>query len=167
MRRFFSGILLSITMKLVLQRVSNASVSVDGKSIGSIDRGYVILVGIGVDDLVDFQKKTAFLIDKVLKLRLFESDGKTFDKSLNDCGGDILVVSQFTLYADCLRGKRPSFDKSLSPDSARPIYESFVSELKKVYEYSAISGRVVSGIFGAHMNISLENDGPVTIILEA
>lgn len=153
-------------MRLVLQRVSRASVSVNDELIGDIECGYVILVGIGVDDTIDYEKKIDFLIDKILKLRLFEADGKNFDRSLSDLGGDVLAVSQFTLYADCLNGRRPSFDKSLSSEVARPIYELFISRLNDKYEKFAIRGRVVSGIFGAHMKIALENDGPITIILE-
>ena len=145
-------------MKVVLQRVSSASVSVDGTITGRIDKGYVILLGVGAKDTKDDVHK---LVDKIMKLRIFsDEDGKT-NLSIEDVGGGLLVVSQFTLYADCRKGNRPSFTDAGPPDLAEALYNYFV-------EYAQSKAhRVAQGVFGAMMSVELVNDGPFTIVLDS
>ena len=145
-------------MRAVLQRVTRAQVEVEGKVIGSIGNGLLILLGAGHEDTEADCEKMA---DKISKLRIFsDADGKT-NLSINDVGGDILVISQFTLYADCSHGNRPSFINAGKPDEAERLYEYF-----KVCAAERINGRVECGSFGADMKVSLLNDGPFTIVLE-
>lgn len=144
-------------MKAVLQRVARASVKVDGQTIGEIKKGYLILLGVAESDDQAAAQKMA---DKICKLRIFEdSEGKT-NLSLADVEGEILVVSQFTLYADCKKGNRPSFIKAGSPQKANELYEYFIDQC------SGHGVKVEHGSFGANMQVELINDGPFTLVLE-
>lgn len=146
-------------MKLVIQRVLNASVKVDDKIIGEIGKGYMVLIGVAETDTKEIADK---LVDKMVKLRIFEdSEGKT-NLSLNDVGGELLLVSQFTLYADCKKGNRPSFIKAGNPTFANEMYEYVISKCKT---YEGL--KVEKGKFGADMKVALINDGPFTIILDS
>jgi D-tyrosyl-tRNA(Tyr) deacylase len=144
-------------MRAVLQRVTKASVTVDGQVAGKIGRGLLVLLGIGRDDVRD---DMALLADKIANMRIFPADDGRFDRSVLDIGGEVLVVSQFTLYADTRRGRRPSFSDAAPPEIAAPLVESFVELLR------ARGLLVASGVFGAHMDVDLQNDGPVTIMLD-
>ena len=145
-------------MRVVLQRVSSARVSVDGSECARIGRGLVALVGVGRDDGPD---DVAYAAGKIRNLRLFEDDGGRLNRSLADTGGELLVVSQFTLYGDCRRGRRPSFDKAAQPAGALRIYEDLVAALRA-------SGLTVrTGRFQAMMQVELVNDGPVTLLLDS
>lgn len=146
-------------MKAVLQRVINSSVSIDGKVHGSVDKGFMILLGVVKDDTKEDADK---LIKKIPYLRVFEDENGKMNLSCLDVGGEILVISQFTLCADCSHGRRPSFTNSAPPNEAESLYEYFVDELKK----TGIS-KVETGVFGADMKVSLINDGPVTIVLDS
>lgn len=144
-------------MKVVIQRVNHAAVRVDGQCIGEIGKGLLILLGVGAEDTKELCDR---FIDKMIKLRIFEdADGKT-NLALGDVQGELLVVSQFTLYADCKKGNRPSFINAAKPDMANELYEYFVSECKKRVPV------VQTGEFGADMKVTLENDGPFTIVLD-
>lgn len=144
-------------MKLVIQRVKNASVKVDNNIIGKINTGFLILLGIAPED----NKDTAnYLIQKLIKLRIFEDENNKMNLSIKDVNGELLIVSQFTLYADCNSGNRPSFVKAAKPKQANLLYEYFIEQCKKEQI------NVQHGIFGANMKVELLNDGPVTIILE-
>ncbi len=144
-------------MKVVLQRVRSASVSIAGAVVGEIGVGYVALVGFTHADTVD---EAHWMADKILGLRLFSDDQGKMNLSLSDVSGAMLVVSQFTLYGDARKGRRPSFIDAARPDVAIPLYESFVTSLR------ASGVEVATGQFGADMQVSLVNDGPVTLILE-
>lgn len=144
-------------MRVVLQRVSSASVSIDGKIAGSIEKGYVILVGI---THTDSSEEIRWMADKIMGLRLFaDSEGK-MNLDIEEVGGEVLVVSQFTLYGDSKKGRRPSFIDAARPEVAIPLYDAFVTALR------AAGITVATGEFGADMQVSLVNDGPVTLILE-
>ena len=144
-------------MKAVIQRVSSASVKVDDRIVGQINKGFVVLLGITHSDT---EKEAKFVAGKVTNLRVFEdSDGK-MNLSLKDVKGEILVISQFTLYGDARKGNRPSFTEAARPETAIPLYEYFIDEVKK----SGIP--VATGIFGAKMEVEIHNSGPVTIIVE-
>ena len=144
-------------MKIVLQRVSRASVEVDRRIVGSIDKGYVVLLGIGEGD---DKSKIEKMVDKIQKLRIFpDKNGKT-NLSVGDVHGDILVVSQFTLYADCRKGNRPSFVNAATPSLAEELYNYFIEYAKYNFD------KVEHGVFGASMKVELINDGPFTVILE-
>lgn len=144
-------------MKIVLQRSKEASVTVDGETVGKIDKGLVLLVGVTHEDT---KEAVDFLADKIVNLRIFEdADGK-MNHSLLDVGGDILSVSQFTLYGDCQKGRRPNFMAAARPDHATEIYNLFNETLKQK------GVKVETGVFGAMMDVQLVNDGPVTLILE-
>ena len=144
-------------MKLILQRVAGASVYVDEKKIANINRGILVLFGVEKGDGED---QTSFLADKTLNLRIFPDDSGKMNFSCVDIGGDILVVSQFTLAGDCSRGRRPGFDRAADPDTARTLYESYVELLNR-------SGlKVAMGRFAADMKVQSVNDGPVTFLLE-
>lgn len=145
-------------MKAVIQRVNGASVTVDGKVVGQIGRGLLVLLGIKSGDT---HKECGYIIKKILSMRIFEAHEKEFESSVVDQGLDILLVSQFTLYGDCSRGNRPSWHEAMPPAQAKTIYEAFAAELKTRYS------QVQEGIFGADMQVALVNDGPVTIILES
>jgi D-tyrosyl-tRNA(Tyr) deacylase len=144
-------------MRAVLQRVSRGSVSVAGEKKAEIGPGLVILLGVGHGDERD---DAIWLAEKTAVLRIFEDDEGKSNLSLQDVGGEALVVSQFTLYADSRKGRRPSFVKAAQPDIAQPLVELFASHLK------AQGVPVQMGVFGAHMIVEIENDGPVTILLE-
>jgi D-tyrosyl-tRNA(Tyr) deacylase len=146
-------------MRAVVQRVAHARVRVGDRLTGEIGRGIVVLVGIGRgDDRVDVQ----YLAAKIRDLRIFEGDaGKPMDRSVLDAGGAILVVSQFTLYGDIRKGRRPSFDAAAAPDEARGLYEELVRELR------AAGPEVATGEFQAMMQVELVNDGPVTILIDS
>lgn len=144
-------------MRLVVQRVKNAKVDVDNKTVGSIDKGFLVLLGVTHSDT----KETAdYLVKKLCNLRVFEDENGKMNLSLKDVEGKLLIVSQFTLYADCTGGNRPSFINAAKPDMANELYEYFCNECKNK------GIEVQKGIFGADMKVSLLNDGPVTIILE-
>ena len=146
-------------MRLVLQRVSRASVSVDERLVSQIGPGLLILVGVGAAD-ADPQTTAGRLAEKVINLRIFEdADGK-MNRSLAETDGEALVVSQFTLYADTRKGRRPSWTGAALPDAAEPAVEAFASALE------TRGVRVGRGVFGAHMRVELVNDGPVTILIE-
>jgi len=149
-------------MKIVIQRVSHASVTIDGVLKSSIDRGLLVLVG--VEDGETLEKdhsKAQWMAGKVARMRIFEDEEGKMNLSVNDVGGEVLVVSQFTLYGDAVKGNRPSFIKAARPEHAIPMYESFVEELRAL-----VPAGVGTGEFGADMKVELLNDGPVTIILE-
>jgi len=144
-------------VKLILQRVAGASVYVDEEKIANINRGILVLFGVEKGDGED---QTSFLADKTLNLRIFPDDSGKMNFSCVDIGGDILVVSQFTLAGDCSRGRRPGFDRAADPDTARTLYESYVESLNR-------SGlKVTTGRFAADMKVQSVNDGPVTFLLE-
>lgn len=144
-------------MKAVIQRVNYANVKVNGETIGEIDKGYLVLLGIADEDTKEIADK---MINKIKNLRLFDDeDGKT-NLSISDVGGSVLVVSQFTLYADCRKGNRPSFTDAAKPDFAEEMYNYFVEKCNEIF------GKCEHGSFGADMKVSLENDGPFTVILE-
>jgi D-tyrosyl-tRNA(Tyr) deacylase len=145
-------------MKVILQKVSSASVTVDGSIVGQIGRGLVLLVGFAKGD---DETRIAPMVEKICKLRIFENEAKKFDKDIIEVGGEVLAISQFTLFADTSRGRRPDFFQALEPGEASRLFDLFVSELRA----TAIS-KVETGIFGALMQVSLTNDGPVTITLE-
>ncbi|MGG6268588.1 D-aminoacyl-tRNA deacylase [Leptolyngbya sp. AN03gr2] len=143
-------------MRVVLQRVLSSQVVVDREVIGKIDRGLNLLVGIADTDT---ELELDWMARKCLELRVFSTEGR-FDQSVQDINGEILVISQFTLYGDCRKGRRPSFDRAASPDRAEQLYNQFVEKLRQ-------SGlKIETGKFGAMMQVSIENDGPVTLILE-
>ncbi len=144
-------------MRLVIQRVSQASVTVQNETVAAIKQGYLVLVGVTHEDS---PAQAEWLARKVAGLRLFEDDQGLTNLSLADVGGEVLAVSQFTLYADARKGRRPSFVKAARPEVARPLFEHFVDALRR------LDVPVQTGVFGAHMHVALVNDGPVTIILE-
>jgi len=144
-------------MRIVIQRVGKASVSTDGKTIGTIGKGIVILVGIAKDDT---EKNAVLLARKCAKLRLFEDENEKLNLSLKDINGEALVISQFTLYADTKKGRRPSFTEAAQYREAKPIYENFINVLRNE------SIHTETGNFGAKMLVTIQNDGPVTLILE-
>jgi len=145
-------------MKAIIQRVSQASVTVDGTVISAINRGYLILLGVGQgDEILDSQK----LADKIVHLRLFPNAEGKFDQSVIDISGEVMVVSQFTLLADCHKGRRPSFHLAAPPETAERLYLDFVSRLTN-HGIKAVTGK-----FQASMQVALVNDGPVTISLDS
>ncbi|MCI8444665.1 MAG: D-tyrosyl-tRNA(Tyr) deacylase [Clostridia bacterium] len=144
-------------MKIVIQRVKNAQVEVEGNVVGKIEQGFLVLLGV---NHTDTRKEADYLVKKLCKLRVFTDENDKMNLGLKDIGGELLIVSQFTLYADCSQGNRPSFIKAAKPEQANELYEYFCSECEKN------DIKVEKGIFGADMKISLLNDGPVTIIIE-
>lgn len=144
-------------MRAVIQRVSYASLKVDGKLISEIKQGFLVLLGVGAGDSIETSEKIA---KKIALMRVFEDEKGKMNLSLADIGGEILLVSQFTLYADCKHGNRPSFTCAEKPEIAQKIYENFINLLK------SYGLPVKTGIFGADMKIELLNNGPVTIILD-
>ena len=144
-------------MKLIIQRVANAQVEVDEKIVGKINKGYLVLFGVKEGDSIE---QADALADKLCKLRIFEDENEKMNLSINDIDGELLIVSQFTLYANCEKGNRPSFVEAMEPKKANEIYEYFVEKCKDKVR------KVEKGVFGAHMKVSLLNDGPVTIVLE-
>ncbi|MBC8077286.1 MAG: D-tyrosyl-tRNA(Tyr) deacylase [Chloroflexales bacterium] len=145
-------------MRVLLQRVSSASVTVEGATTGAIVGGLLLLVGVGPGD---GREEAQQLADKVATLRIFSDDAGKFNRSLLDVGGAALVVSQFTLYADTRKGRRPSFIDAAPPEQAAPLVDAFAAAME------AHGIRVERGVFGAHMQVALVNDGPVTIMLES
>ena len=145
-------------MRAVIQRVREASVDVDGERISHIDRGLLVLVGVSTQD---GPQQAEWLADKLLGLRIFENADGRFDSSVADVGGAVLVVSQFTLYGDTSRGRRPSFTAAAPGPQAEPLYERVVAAI------AARGVPVCSGRFGAHMAVHLVNDGPVTVLLDS
>ncbi|MBQ3326626.1 MAG: D-tyrosyl-tRNA(Tyr) deacylase [Clostridia bacterium] len=145
-------------MKAVIQRVTSASVVVEGETLGAIDRGFLILLGVHEDDT---EKEADLLAKKVANLRVFEDDEEKMNLSMLDCGYSALVISQFTLLANTKKGNRPSFIAAARPEVAIPLYERFMEQLK----VNGV-GTVEHGEFGADMAVSLVNDGPVTIVLD-
>lgn len=144
-------------MKLVVQRVKNAQVDVDGKTVGKIEKGFMVLLGVTHSDT---KQEADYLVKKLCNLRVFEDENGKMNLGLKDIKGELLIISQFTLYADCTGGNRPSFIGAAKPEIAEPLYQYFCNECEK----NGI--KVEKGIFGADMKVSLLNDGPVTIILE-
>ncbi len=145
-------------MKAVIQRVTHAECAVEEKTVGAVGKGFLILLGAGLDDTeADCDK----LADKISKLRIFSDENDKINLSIDDVGGDMLIISQFTLYADCRKGNRPSFTNAGKPDEASRLYDYFCEACR-----SRIKGRVETGEFGADMKISLLNDGPFTVVLE-
>ena len=147
-------------MRVVLQRVTGASVTVEGEPISRIGLGYLLLVGIGAGDGPDEVERMA---DKIFNLRVFADDEHRMNRSLSEVGGEVLVVSQFTLYGDASKGRRPSFINAAPPTVAIPLYERFIALLK---EKSGGTVPIETGEFGAMMDVELVNDGPVTLLLE-
>lgn len=144
-------------MRAVIQRVTQASVSIEGKTAGSIGRGFLVLLGVHVsDEKVDAD----YIIKKISGLRIFEDEAGKMNLPLAEVGGELLIVSQFTLYGDARHGNRPSFTEAALPEKAVPLYEYTVAELRKNFT-------VATGVFGADMQVSLVNDGPVTILLDS
>lgn len=145
-------------MRALLQRVSQASVTVDGQIVGQIGQGLLVFLGVGQGDS---EREVKILADKIVQLRIFGDEEGKMNRSLLDIHGEVLVISQFTLYADMKRGRRPSFTKAAPPSLAIPLYEQFKEALA---DYGLI---VASGIFGATMSVELHNEGPVTIMLDS
>ena len=144
-------------MKLLIQRVNHAEVTVDSQIVGKIGKGFLVFVGVGHDDTREIADK---YLKKLLGLRIFEDENGKTNRSLADVNGELLMVSQFTLYADCKHGNRPGFTNAGAPDMANELYEYMLSEAQKQVPV------VQHGIFGADMKVTLENDGPFTIILD-
>ena len=147
-------------MKFLIQRVSNASVSVNNEITGSINRGFLVFIGVCAEDTEEQADK---LIKKMLGLRIFQDENGKTNLSLSDVNGELLLVSQFTLYADCRKGNRPSFIKSGSPDHAEGLYEYIIDSCRK----QRPEMKIETGIFGADMKVSLLNDGPFTVMLDS
>ena len=145
-------------MRAVVQRVTEASVKVDENIVGKINEGLMVLLGVGNDDN---EKDLDYLVEKVLGLRIFQDENDKMNLSLLDVKGELLVVSQFTLYGDVRKGKRPSFSTSASSEIGNKYYEKFINKTR------ALGVRTETGIFGAHMDVSLVNNGPVTILLDS
>lgn len=146
-------------MKVVLQRVKEASVTVNNQVVAQIDQGLLILVGIVEEDT---QEDINWLVNKVLNCRIFSDENDVMNKSVKDCDGDVIVVSQFTLHASTKKGNRPSYIKAAKPDVAIPLYESFVKTCE-----ADLQKPIQTGQFGADMKVALVNDGPVTIIIDS
>lgn len=144
-------------MKLVIQRVNHASVKIDGEIAGKIGRGLLVFLGVGADDSKEIADK---YFNKLCKLRIFDDENGKTNLSVDDVNGELLIVSQFTLYADCKKGNRPSFTNAAPPEMANELYEYFLALCKEKY------GKVESGRFGADMKVELENDGPFTVLLD-
>lgn len=145
-------------MKLVIQRVTHASVTVDNNVIGKIGKGYMVLIGVSDTDTKEIADK---MLDKMIKLRIFEDENGKTNLSLADVGGELLLISQFTLYANCKKGNRPSFIEAGSPDHANALYGYIIEECKERVDV------VEQGEFGAEMKVELLNDGPFTVILDS
>lgn len=147
-----------MTYERVVQRVTNADVKIDGRVNGKIDDGLLVLLGVGNGDTEEDMK---YIADKIIKLRIFSDENDKMNLSLEDVGGSMLVISQFTLYGDCSHGRRPYFGNAMEPVSANEMYEKFVAYIREQGIHTE------TGEFGADMKVSLTNDGPVTIILES
>ena len=145
-------------MRAVVQRVSEASVTVDGRKVGQIATGLLVLLGVAREDS---ESDADYLVDKVTRLRVFPDENGRMNRSVIEAEGELLVISQFTLFGDCRRGKRPSFDQAAAPELARSLYEYYVANCRE----QGIS--VQTGVFQAEMDVELINDGPVTILLDS
>jgi D-tyrosyl-tRNA(Tyr) deacylase len=145
-------------MKALLQRVTHAGVTVEGRKVAEAGRGLLVLLGVGMEDS---HEDASYLANKVATLRIFPDEDGRFNRSVLDIGGDCLVVSQFTLLADTRKGRRPSFTAAAPPDQARELYEAFVSHLRSQ------GLAVATGVFQEHMMVEIHNDGPVTVLLES
>lgn len=145
-------------MRAVVQRVTRASVTVDGEVVGRCARGFLVLLGAGADDT---PADVAYMANKISGLRVFVDDEGKMNRSLLDIAGEVLAVSQFTLYGDCRKGRRPSFVKAMHPDTAIQLFDSFVDALRRA------GLTVETGVFGAHMDVDLLNDGPVTLLIDS
>lgn len=145
-------------MRAVIQRVKRASVSVDNEIINSINKGFMVLLGVETEDT---EKDLEYIYKKIIGLRVFEDENENMNLSLKDVNGEILAISQFTLYGDARKGRRPSFIKAARPEKAKPMYEDFLEKCNQE------GVKTLGGVFGAHMEIELINDGPVTIILDS
>lgn len=150
-------------MRLLLQRVRRASVRVGGSTVGSIDTGLCVFVGITHNDTI---QQAQWLAQRCLDLRVFPDDGGRMNRSLLDTGGGLLLVSQFTLYADVRKGTRPSYVAAAQPEHALPLFDAFVHDVRRRADEAGTSITVATGVFGAMMEVDLVNDGPVTILLE-
>jgi D-tyrosyl-tRNA(Tyr) deacylase len=144
-------------MRAVVQRVLAARVEVDGQTVGAIEQGLVVFLGVGKGDV---SSDADYLVDKILGLRIFEDEQGKMNRALADVAGGLLVISQFTLYGDVTRGRRPSFEQAMPPKEAETLYERFVARARVVHP------KVETGRFGADMRIPMDNDGPVTLIVE-
>ena len=144
-------------MRALLQRVSRASVTVDGRVVGRIDRGFVVLLGV---THADTRAEAEWVAAKVAGLRVFDDEAGKMNRALADVGGELLVVSQFTLYGDARKGRRPSFSDAAAPEQAEPLVDYFVEQLRRA------GFTVATGVFGAHMDVEIHNDGPVTLLVE-
>ena len=144
-------------MRALLQRVSRASVTVDGRVVGQIGRGFVVLVGV---THADTRAEAEWVAAKVAGLRVFDDEAGKMNRALADVGGELLVVSQFTLYGDARKGRRPSFSDAAAPERAEPLVDYFVEQLRRA------GFTVATGVFGAHMDVEIHNDGPVTLLVE-
>lgn len=147
-----------IKVKFLIQRVTDANVSVDGKVVGKIGKGFMVFIGIAGTDTVEIADK---MIKKLIGMRIFEDENGKTNLALKDVGGELLLISQFTLYSDCKKGNRPSFVNAGAPDMADEMYQYIISQCKKEIDV------VEKGIFGADMKVSLVNDGPFTIVLDS
>jgi D-tyrosyl-tRNA(Tyr) deacylase len=145
-------------MRACVQRVTSAKVVVDGETVGQIGRGLLVLLGVAAGDE---EADLRWMVDKVLGLRVFEDDDGKMNRGLMELGGEMLVVSQFTLLGDCRKGRRPSFIAAAPPETAKQMYEKFVEEAR------AAGVRVATGVFRAHMQVELVNDGPVTLVIDS
>ena len=145
-------------MRAVVQRVAKAGVSVDNELVGSIGQGLVVLLGVGREDT---EKDMGYLAEKVVNLRIFDDENGKMNISVLDIKGELLVVSQFTLYGDCRKGKRPGYDRAARPEAAAELYKGFVERCK---DYGI---KVETGVFQAMMQVELQNDGPVTLLLDS
>lgn len=145
-------------MRAVVQRVKYSKVEVKGEVVGEISKGLNVLLGISKEDTVE---DLSYIKDKILNLRIFEDENEKLNKSLMDVNGDLLLISQFTLYGDCRRGRRPSFVEALGGEEAEKMYEEFVRQCREVVP------KVETGRFGADMMVTIENDGPVTIMIDS
>ena len=145
-------------MKIVVQRVKNAKVEGDEKVVGKIEKGFLVLLGVSSEDT---KEEADYLVKKLCNLRVFEDENEKMNLSLKDVNGKLLIVSQFTLYADCSKGNRPSFVNAARREKAEELYEYFCKQCKEKYQIE-----VEKGIFGANMQVSLLNDGPVTILIQ-
>ena len=146
-------------MRVVIQRVTEAKVVIDGNVNGEIGRGFMILVGI---EEADSAEDIAWLTKKIVNLRVFDDENGVMNRSIMDAGGDILLISQFTLHALTAKGNRPSYIRAAKPEISIPLYESFIKSLEE-----AMGKKIATGIFGADMKVSLTNDGPVTILIDS
>ena len=145
-------------MRAVVQRVKKSRVIVEGRLVGEINKGFNVLLGISKEDTIEDLK---YIKDKIINLRVFEDENDKMNLSLLDIQGELLLISQFTLYGDARKGRRPNFMNAMGGDEAKALYEEFVKMLKE-------SGlKIETGEFGAHMNVEIENDGPVTILLDS